>query len=475
AIMVGIIYQPALVTPVGQTAALNTPAFITGGDSAPRNRAALAQAFAENASGARFVVTVNHFKSKGSACDTPDAGDGQGNCNIVRTNAANELAAWLATDPTEVNDPDVLIIGDLNSYAKEDPIRALEAQGYENVIERFGGPHAYSYVFNGQWGYLDYALANASLSPQVSGVAEWHINADEPLVLDYNTNFKSASQINTLYAPDFYRTSDHDPVVVGLNLDGTPPVTAASISGPTNPLCPANCYTGNATVTLTATDDRSGVVEITYRVNGGTFQPYTDPFTLSGEGTYTVEFFARDGAGNVEPVQIVTVEVRPFPGSPTLDTFDRANGRLGTNWSGATQLDRYRIAGNAVTVEKGGLALWRPTVFGPDQEAFMRLTAINPNGQHHTLALKVRGSGGRNGALLVSYDAVSQQVVVEAFVPGQGFVTVATFAVTLNAGDTLGAWARADGMVEVFVRCERIGVADTRPVAGNRYAGNGGQ
>jgi len=475
AIKVSFIYQPALVTPVGQTAALNSTTFITGGDGAPRNRAALAQAFAENATGARFVVTVNHFKSKGSPCDAPDAGDGQGNCNIVRTNAANTLAAWLATDPTGVNDPDVLIIGDLNSYAKEDPIRALEASGYENLIERFAGANAYSYVFNGQWGYLDYALANASLGAQVTGVAEWHINADEPNVLDYNTNFKSAGQISSLYAPDFYRTSDHDPVVVGLDLDGVSPTTTASVSGVVNPLCPPDCYAGSTTVTLTATDDRSGVVEIAYRVDGGSFQPYTAPFTLSGEGVYTVEFFARDGAGNVEPTQSKIVKVSPFPASSTLDSFNRANGRLGSNWSGATQRDQYRIVDQAVVVEKGGLALWRPTVFGADQEAFFRLTAINPTGQHHTLALKVLGNRGQNGALLVSYDAANQQVVVEALVPGQGFATIATFDATLQAGDLLGARARADGTIEIFVRCERIGVADSRPVAGNRYVGASGR
>ncbi len=475
AIKVGIIYQPALVTPIGQTAALNSSTFITGGDSAPRNRAALAQAFAINATGARFVVSVNHFKSKGSPCDIPDAGDGQGNCNIVRVNAANALAAWLATDPTGVNDPDVLIIGDLNSYAKEDPIRALETQGYENLIERFVGANAYSYVFNGQWGYLDYALATASLSAQVTGVAEWHINADEPPVLDYNTNFKSPGQISSLYAPDFYRTSDHDPIVVGLDLDGTPPATTATITGTTNQLCPSNCYTGSATITLTAIDDRSATVEIAYRVNGGTFQPYSGPLTLSGDGTYTVDFFARDSAGNVEPIQTVTVKVIPFPATSPLDTFNRADGRLGRNWSGATQSDQYRIVNNAVTVEKGGLTWWRPTVFGPDQEAFMRLTAINPFGQHHTLALKVKGNRGQNGAILVSYDAVSQQVVVEALVPGRGFLTAGTFPAVLQPGDTLGAWAKADGTVEVFVRCESIGAADTRPVAGNRYVNTGGR
>ena len=110
--------------------------FVTGGDSGDRNRPALAQAWQDNASGEQFVTVTNHLKSKGSACDAPDAGDGQGNCNGVRLNAANELAAWLATDPTGTGDPDVLLIGDLNSYAKEDPIAALEGAGYTNLIFR---------------------------------------------------------------------------------------------------------------------------------------------------------------------------------------------------------------------------------------------------------------------------------------------------------------------------------------------------
>ncbi|HRV94622.1 MAG TPA: ExeM/NucH family extracellular endonuclease, partial [Anaerolineae bacterium] len=219
AIKVGLLYKPASVTPVGATAALNTTAFVTGGDSADRNRPSLAQAFEQVSTGARFVVDVNHLKSKGSACDIPDAGDGQGNCNSVRTNAANLLAGWLASNPTGTGDSDILIIGDLNSYAKEDPITALITNNYANLIESFGGSEAYSYVFDGQWGYLDHALGSASLSPQVVGVTEWHINADEPSVLDYNVNFKSAGQIVNLYSPDQYRVSDHDPVLIGLDLD----------------------------------------------------------------------------------------------------------------------------------------------------------------------------------------------------------------------------------------------------------------
>jgi len=218
AIKVGLIYKPARVTPVGQTAVLNTPAFVNGGDSAPRNRASLAQAFRQNDNGAIFIVNVNHLKSKGSPCDQPDQGDGQGNCNVVRTRAAQQLAAWLATHPTGLADPDVLLIGDLNAYAQEDPITALRNAGYINLLEARLGQGAYSFVFDGQWGYLDHALASPSLNAQVSGVAIYHINADEPRVLDYNTDFKTPSLQTLLYAPDPYRASDHDPVVVGLNL-----------------------------------------------------------------------------------------------------------------------------------------------------------------------------------------------------------------------------------------------------------------
>lgn len=216
-IKVGLLYQPSRVVPVGATAVLNSPAFVNGGDAAPRNRPALAQAFAQP-NGARLVVTVNHLKSKGSPCSIPDSGDGQGACTSVRTAAASALLAWLGTDPTRTGDPDVLIIGDLNSYAKEDPVATLVNGGFQDLLARRIGAGAYTYVFDGQWGYLDHALASPSLAGQVTGVTIWHINADEPGVLDYNTNFKSAGQIAALFSREPYRVSDHDPVIVGITL-----------------------------------------------------------------------------------------------------------------------------------------------------------------------------------------------------------------------------------------------------------------
>ena len=85
---------------------------------------------------------------------------------------------------------------------------------FTNLIAQFQGKYAYSYTFDGQAGYLDHALANASLLSQVTGATEWHINSDEPDVLDYDTSFKPAAQ-EALYEVNQYRTSDHDAVVVG--------------------------------------------------------------------------------------------------------------------------------------------------------------------------------------------------------------------------------------------------------------------
>ncbi|CAN5728297.1 hypothetical protein BH23GEM9_BH23GEM9_32580 [soil metagenome] len=219
AIKVGLLYQPSRVSPVGRTSALNSTAFVNGGDAVLRNRPSLAQAFAQP-DGRSVVVSINHFKSKGGACDTRDAGDGQAQCNAVRTVAARELIAWLAADPTRTGGTNVLILGDLNAYAREDPVSELALAGYTDLLAVRVGTSAYSYVFNGQWGYLDYALASPGLVPQVTGVAAWHINADEPTVLDYNTNFRSTTQRTSLYRADPFRSSDHDPIIVGLELTG---------------------------------------------------------------------------------------------------------------------------------------------------------------------------------------------------------------------------------------------------------------
>jgi predicted extracellular nuclease len=323
AIRVGIIFKTSTVRPIGEHTILDSsvdPRFVD-----TRNRPALAQAFEEIATGGRLTVVVNHLKSKGSDCGPgdDDTTTGQGNCNGTRTLAAQALADWLETDPTGSGDADVLIIGDLNSYAKEDPIVALQDAGYADLVAQFGGPSAYGYVFDGQLGYLDHALANGSLAPQVTDVEEWHINADEIPLFDYNDDertadeatFEEESDVLPLYEPNEFRTSDHDPVIVGLDLDldNVAPVADDQEISTDEDTAVA--------VELTASDGDSA--SVTYSVvdqpaNGtlsGTAPnlTYTPDSNFTGTDSFT--FKANDGFSDSN-VATVTISVNPVNDAP---------------------------------------------------------------------------------------------------------------------------------------------------------------
>ncbi|MBP0017728.1 MAG: ExeM/NucH family extracellular endonuclease [Cyanobacteria bacterium SBLK] len=233
AISVGAIYKTSTVQlAAGTNVAILDDAALAGlglgfsnpvFDGTSTNRASLAATFEEIATGEKLTVAVNHFKSKGSVNSAPgntDIGDGAGNNNTLRLQASQALDAWLQSDPTGSGDSDFLIVGDLNAYAKEDPITYLEGQGYTNVVAN--PESAYSFVFDGQFGTLDYGLANQSLIAQVTGATEWHVNADEPDALDYNLDFgRDPSLFDGSTA---FRNSDHDPLIIGLDL-GSPTFT----------------------------------------------------------------------------------------------------------------------------------------------------------------------------------------------------------------------------------------------------------
>lgn len=215
AIKVAMIYKPAKLSLFG--------ASLSDTDSI-NSRPTLAQTFVASNS-EKFSVFVNHFKSKGSCPSTTanadpdqDQGDGQGCWNDLRTKQATRLAnSFIPQVQAAASDTDVIVIGDLNAYGKEDPILNLSNVGFVDQVARFNGQAGYSYVFDGEAGYLDHALANSSMSAQIIATTHWNINADEPSVIDYNTEFKPQD----LYTNAPYRSSDHDPVLIGLNLTKT--------------------------------------------------------------------------------------------------------------------------------------------------------------------------------------------------------------------------------------------------------------
>lgn len=193
----------------------------TGGvfDGPNSSRAVLVASLTEIASGETFTLAAVHNKSKsgvGTGLDA-DALDGAGNWNNQRLLAVQALEAFLKTTPTGVEDPDLLLMGDFNAYARETSIKHLtDTAGFRNLVADRVGPEAFSFVFDGQKGYLDHAFASPSLAGFVRGVHEWHVNAPEADALDYNLDFQRPVGIFDGATP--WRYSDHDPLVVNLLL-----------------------------------------------------------------------------------------------------------------------------------------------------------------------------------------------------------------------------------------------------------------
>ncbi|MEK7391198.1 MAG: ExeM/NucH family extracellular endonuclease, partial [Fibrobacterota bacterium] len=228
AIKVALIYRSIRVEPTDSVARLTSD--IDSDFVDKLNRVPLAQTFRDPCTGKRFTVVVNHLKSKGSACSgDPDIGDGQGNCNQVRTRAAKALARWTRSRPTGTTSPHTLMLGDFNAYAKEDPITLLVDSGFVNLGARDEGDSAYSYQFGSAFGMLDHAFATSELA-DLADARHWNINADEPVVLGYNREFKSPTQIESFFNADPYASSDHDPILVDIDFSPTSPTLSTTKS-----------------------------------------------------------------------------------------------------------------------------------------------------------------------------------------------------------------------------------------------------
>ncbi|PSK93292.1 ExeM/NucH family extracellular endonuclease [Taibaiella chishuiensis] len=217
AIRCGLIYKPATLTPVG--AAMLSP-------SDSFNRPPLVQTFQVAGSAELFSFAVNHYKSKGCTGSTgadTDLLDGQSCYNDRRKLQSQALLHFFNNTVIPVSGTDrIIAVGDYNAYYEEDPLDMLRAAGY-SVLSTGSN---YSYQFDGQIGSLDHAIVSSTLHTHVAGASEWNINAAEPVYLDYNDTVDDggSDMINPLgnyYTATPYRSSDHDPVIVGLNL-GTP-------------------------------------------------------------------------------------------------------------------------------------------------------------------------------------------------------------------------------------------------------------
>ena len=282
AIRVAMIFKPARISPLGAPLSDTDPV---------NSRPTLAQPF-ELPNGERVSLLVSHFKSKGG-CPAPgdpdyagnfDSGDGQGCWNALRLQQAQRLRTFVSAVQTAAGSNDVLLIGDLNAYAQEDPIADLLGAGYVDLVDRFA-PGAYSYVFDGAAGRLDHGIASASLSARASGATLWHINADEVALADYNQEFKAPRTCSGApcpadpYSVSPWRSSDHDPVVVGLSIYKT--IVAGRLAGVTGTAGDDIIVSGSGRRTLTGNGGNDIFQFVVGFAGGATITDFSDGDLIS--------------------------------------------------------------------------------------------------------------------------------------------------------------------------------------------------
>jgi 5'-nucleotidase len=233
-----IIYKPAAVTPVGDSFADSDE---TVWDIA---REPLAQTFEAVDGGKVVTVVANHFKSKSppSGNTAPEPADLQGFFNAERVEQATSLVDFVnGVKADAAKGENVLLVGDFNAYAEEDPVQVLTAAGLVDLVPAKTDGE-YTYTFDGELGSLDHAFATPELAASVTGVDVWNINSPE--WSDRGYEFGAAEPGTP------YRSSDHDPVVVGIDsalapvdidilsindfhgrLEAAPPIAGAAVLG----------------------------------------------------------------------------------------------------------------------------------------------------------------------------------------------------------------------------------------------------
>ena len=227
-IRTALIYKSADVALVGSSAVL------TGDSGAGQPfsiaREPLAQGFkkAGATDADAFLVVANHWKSKsadssplypGDAEDTSSPAVDQGPFNATRVHEAQDTLTFANQQAAALGTNRIFIMGDLNAYTQEDPLQTLQAAGYTDLGSKFD-PSEATYSFNGLAGSLDHVLANPAALAMATGADVWQINAQESVGYAYSRYNYNVTQL--FNGSDPFAASDHDPVVVGLNLPSTP-------------------------------------------------------------------------------------------------------------------------------------------------------------------------------------------------------------------------------------------------------------
>ncbi len=374
---------------------------LESGDNYQRNT--VAATFTINNTGKRLTVAVNHLKSKGSTCyedwDGVDFGtaenytgkapdeDFQGQCENFRVAAAVQIGEEL-----EKIGGDRIVLGDMNSYAKEDPmlvltsnptnkvlttardtfigktpqfnnagepVKVTKTYGYISAVDKKDkeeGKISWSYSYNDEIGSLDHILITPSLDSRLIDAKDWHINAAESAYYDYNiVRFDSDEGLkpakgdkataDRFYAENAFRSSDHDSAIISLSYqyaetEGNAPVLVTVSSGTMEVpyVIPASTtvQAGDiAKISITATNDDADSSEAILPQYAMTADQVFAKFEVAGitAGSYTATMtLERNGvtvAGSEVSLNLDAAKKDSLTPKLTVPEADNSGGSFG--------------------------------------------------------------------------------------------------------------------------------------------------
>jgi predicted outer membrane repeat protein len=317
--------------------------------------------FVSNPNLHRCVVSGNTARYGGGFYSRGQYADARAHNSLIKDNRAEELGGafyagagggFVTTNSTIVN-----------NSAKRPEIDGVDGggAGYSTTgVLYVTGQNNIFYHNSSSLVFEDITKAGISYSDVQGGgfLTDGNIDADplfaDPAAGDYHLTHGSPcidTGTDSIYSPgqvvlDVERTER--PQLNGFDMgayeyvqkDVTPPATTASLAGTSGT---SGWYTSAVSVTLTATDDLSGVKEILYSVDGGAATAAagaTASFTIASDGVHTVTYSAVDNAGNVEAVKILVVQIdRTAPEISILTPADGAeyllNQPVTASWTAA--------------------------------------------------------------------------------------------------------------------------------------------
>jgi len=182
------------------------------------------QGWQEVATGKQFVISLNHPRSRRG--DPAEAN---------RKRLHNTQAILHLLDSAQRNglytDPDILLLGDYNGYAQEQPLQALVRAGYKDMVMALDGRN-YSYSYRGECGYLDRCYASPTMAAQITSLHPLHWNTDYYYSAAYYSKYNYKNRLIPKEAPKdirlvmssaakknlLFRYSDHDPLLITIRL-----------------------------------------------------------------------------------------------------------------------------------------------------------------------------------------------------------------------------------------------------------------